>query len=49
MSKFSGYSPRHKAKIEPIEGCYQCIIVDGVVVPHCDCKRHSGFIGATVE
>jgi hypothetical protein len=45
MSEVKGYTPRHKAVVEKIVGCIvNCVIVDGVVVPHCDCVRHGGCL-----
>lgn len=47
--KFSGFTPKHKVIIEKIQECHQCYVVDGIVVPHCDCVRHSGLVGAAAE
>lgn len=42
MSKVEGFKPRHKAAIEEIYGC-ECLLVDMIVVPHCDCIRHRKY------
>lgn len=40
MRKFDGYEPKHKAVIERPDDCEVCLIVDGIIVPHCDCTAH---------
>lgn len=39
MRKFDGFEPKHKVTID-IRDCGVCLVVDNIVVPHCDCDEH---------
>lgn len=44
--KLDGFEPKHKPIVEKIMECIaNCFVVDGILVPHCDCKSHGGSFG----
>lgn len=47
--KLDGFEPKHKPIIESIVECIaNCLLVDGILVPHCNCQSHGGLFGTAV-